>query len=127
MSSTFQAVGFERLYIKGVLWDLATFKGEPGDDQTSSVSGPPGDAGQDGIFEFNTLNTTSMQTGVMLPDPSNVSYNSLYIKSNGVFLEKPTNAAIPVFNHQNNVVANLYNNGKAQSVRFLKNGSQWII
>jgi len=127
MSSTFQAVGFERLYIKGVLWDLATFKGPSGSDQTSSVSGPPGDDGQDGIFEFNTLNTTSMQIGVDLPDPSSVSYNSLYVKSNGIFLGLESMAAVPVRNHQANLVANLYNNGKAQSVRFTKNGSQWVI
>ena len=127
MSSTFQAVGFERLYIKGVLWNLADFKGLKGDDQTSSVIGPDGDPGFDGRFEFNTINTTSMSVGMLMPDPANVSYNALILKTNGEFLEVPNKGAVPVRNHQNNVVGNFYNNGKPQTMRFSKNGNMWVI
>jgi hypothetical protein len=127
MSSSFQAVGFERLYIQGVLWNLADFKGPNGDDQTSSVVGPNGDAGVDGGFEFNTINTTSMSMGLVMPDPSSVSYNSLILKTNGEFLEVANKGAVPVRNHQNNIVGNFYNNGKPQSMRFSKNGNIWVI
>lgn len=128
MASTFQAVGFEKLYIKGVLWDLATFKGEPGEDQSSNVVGPDGDPGQDNGFEFNTINTTSTTLSISLPDPSVVSYNALYIKSNGTFhIDIPDGDPIPVNNHQSNLVTNLYNNGRPQSIRFSKNGNKWII
>ena len=128
MASTFQAVGFEKLYIKGVLWDLATFKGESGDDQTSTVVGPAGDPGQDGIFEFNTVNTTSTTVSISLPDPSVVSYNALYIKSNGSFnSEISDGGAVPINNHQSNLVTNMYNNGRPQSIRFSKNDNRWII
>jgi hypothetical protein len=127
MSSTFQAVGFERLYIKGVLWNLADFKGPKGDDQKSSVVGPDGDEGDDGGFEFNTINTTTVTAKVVMPDPATVSYNGLILKTNGEFIETPNNGAVPVHNHQDNFVGNFYNNGKPQSMRFSKNGNRWVI
>ena len=127
MSSTFQAVGFERLYIKGILFHLADFKGAKGDDQKSSVVGPDGNIGSDGGFEFNTINTTSMNTGMLMPDPSLVSYNGLILKTNGEFLEVPNNGAVPIMNHQNNIVGNFYNNGQKQTMRFSKNANMWVI
>jgi hypothetical protein len=128
MSSSFQGVGFERLYIKGVLWNLSEFKGPKGSDQESTISGPPGDSGETAGFEFNTINTTSNTFQVVLPDPAAVSYNALYIKSNGsLSAEMLSGGAMKVLDHQNNLVGNLYNNGRPQSMRFSKNGTKWII
>lgn len=128
MSSTFQAVGFERLYIKGILWNLADFKGPNGDDQKSSVTGPDGDDGKDGVFEFNTITLSSSVLGVNLPDPTSVSYNGLVLKTNGEFMSEIAHGqAIPVYNHQDVVVGNFYHNGKPQTMRFSKNGKRWII
>lgn len=127
MSSTFQAVGFERLYIKGVLWNLADFKGPKGDDQKSSVQGPEGDDGKDGGFEFNTMTLSSAIVRFDMPDPATVSYNGLILKTSGEFVETPNKAAIPVLNHQGIIVGNFYNNGKPQSMRFSKNGARWVI
>lgn len=128
MSSSFQGVGFERLYIKGVLWNLSEFKGPKGTDQVSSISGPSGSTGATAGFEFNTINTTSNTFQVTLPDPAAVSYNALYIKSNGSLgVEIPSGGAMKVQDHQNNLVGNLYNNGRPQSMRFSKNGAKWII
>jgi hypothetical protein len=127
MSSTFQGVGFERLYIKGVLWDLATFKGEKGDDVTSAVKGPVGNFGLDNGIEFNTINTTSNTQLVTLPDPSLVSYSGLIVKSNGTFPEASSGATILVKNHLGFRVGNIYNNGIAQLMRFSKNNNTWVI
>ena len=127
MSSTFQAVGFERLYIKGVLWDLDTFKGAKGDDVTSAVTGGPGDDGVDNGIEFNTINTTSTTQSITLPDPSVVSYNGLVVKSNGVFPESSFEAAIPVKTYLGVIVGNIYNNRVPQAMRFSKNTTSWVI
>ena len=129
MSSTFQAVGFERLYIKGVLWDLATFKGDKGDDVTSSLKGPPGKIGLSNGIEFNTINTTATTQIVTLPNPSMVSYDGLVVKSNGVFFatENSPGAAIPVKTHLGVTVGNVYNNYIPQYMRFSKNGPTWIM
>jgi hypothetical protein len=128
MSSSFQGVGFERLYIKGVLWNLSEFKGPKGDDQESSISGPAGDTGETAGFEFNTINTTSTTFKVTLPDPAAVSYNALYIKSNGSLgAEIPDGGPMQVLDHQSNLVGNLYSNGRPQSMRFSKSGAKWII
>jgi hypothetical protein len=128
MSSSFQGVGFERLFIKGKLWELSEFKGPKGTDQVSSIKGPTGDIGQNGGFEFNTIHTTSTTFTLTLPNPADVSYNALFIKSNGVFsVEIPSGNAMKVSDHQNNFVGNLYNNGRPQSMRFSKSGSKWLI
>jgi hypothetical protein len=128
MSSTFQGVGFERLFIKGKLWNLAEFKGPKGTDQVSSIKGPPGDDGKTGGFEFNTIHTTSTTFTLNLPNPADVSYNALYIKSNGVFsAEIPAGNPLKISDHQGVFVGNLYNNGRAQSMRFSKSGTRWLI
>jgi hypothetical protein len=127
MSSTFQSVGFERLYIKGVLWDLDTFKGAKGDDVTSTVKGPPGNDGVDNGIEFNTINTTATSQSITLPDPSTVSYNGLVVKSNGIFPESAFYLAIPVKTHLGVTVGNIYNNRIPQSMRFSKNETTWVV
>lgn len=129
MGSTFRDVGFNNLYIKGVLWQLSDFKGDRGSDQTSSSKGETGNAGLSDGFEFNTINTTTTTSIINLPDPSLVSYDAIIVKSNGVLpmaSEVSTNSLVVglklvrIKTHMNETVAILYANGVPQTARFTK-------
>ena len=124
MGSTFKNLGFDKLYIKGVLFDIASFKGAKGEDQTSSTKGPPGaDCDNDG-FEFNTINTTATSTVITLPDPANVSYNGIIVKTNGVLTSATETVgplkAVRIKTHSNETVAIFYNNSVPQTLRLTK-------
>jgi hypothetical protein len=124
MSSTFNNLGFDTLYIKGQLFDIATFRGAPGDDQTSSSKGLPGDNGIDKGFEFNTINTTASSTVITLPDANLVSYSGIIVKCNGKLTSTTTMVgelkSILVQAHDTVVKATLYNNNIPQTVRLTK-------
>jgi hypothetical protein len=130
MGSTFKDVGFENLFIKGVLWNLADFKGPPGDDVTAATRGETGDAGNDEGFNFQTINTIPVSTTVItLQDPKNATYDAIIVKTNGI-LAMATEPADPlkpdglkvvnIKTHMNEIVARLYANGVPQTVRFTK-------
>lgn len=129
MGSTFKDVGFDQLYIKGVLWNLTDFKGEPGADTTSVTKGLPGDAGKDDGFLFNVMNTTTTTTVITLPNPSVVSYEGVIVTTNGVLsmatelvdaLKPDGLKLIRIKTHLSETVAMLYANAVPQTVRFTK-------
>ena len=122
--STFNNLGFDKLYIKGVLFDVATFKGAKGDDQTSSTKGPSGAVGANDGFEFNTINTTTTTTVITLPDPAIVSYDGIIVKCNGVLTSATetvgTLKIVRIKTYTNETVAILYNNSIPQTLRLTK-------
>ena len=129
MGSTFRDVGFNNLYIKGVLWQLADFIGDPGSDQSLSTKGPTGSSGLDDGFEFNTINTTATTVVINLPDPTTVSYDGIIVKSSGVLpmaSEVSSNSLavdlklVRIKSHMNETVAMLYANAVPQTARFTK-------
>jgi hypothetical protein len=122
--STFNKLGFDHLFIKGVLFNVADFIGEKGDDQTSSTKGPNGNAGANDGFEFNTINTTATTTVITLPDPAIVSYDGIIVKCNGILTSATeqvgTLQIVRIKTYTNETLAVLYNNSMPQTVRLTK-------
>jgi len=104
--STYNDLFVEKLYLNGVEFTEANFKGEDGVTPTVDPDDTDnkGDAGDDWSLRYKTMDVTQSDVGILtLPDPSTEDFTAIQVLKN-----IKTVGDITVMSHDNRFLGRLY-------------------